>query len=220
MKPLEGLRVLTLEQFGAGPTARMFLADLGAEVIKIENRATGGDPAGTSARICWATGDSQYFQTWNIEQAERRARPQVADADQRGVAAARERPRMRSMNNLRGDQPAKLGLDYAGLRTINPSIVCLHISAYGRDNDRTAWPGYDYLMQAEAGLMSLTGEPDGPPTRVRRLHDRFHDGTDGDGRPARLPAARASADGPGLRRRTSRCSTSRCISSATPASGI
>ena len=70
------------------------------------------------------------------------------------------------INNLRGDQPAKLGLDYAGLKRLNPRIVCLHISAYGRDNDRRSWPGYDYLMQAEAGIMALTGEPDGPPSRV------------------------------------------------------
>ncbi len=70
------------------------------------------------------------------------------------------------MNNLRGDQPEKLGLDYASLKHLNPRIVCLHISAYGRDNERKAWPGYDFLMQAEAGVMGLTGEPDGPPTRV------------------------------------------------------
>ena len=69
------------------------------------------------------------------------------------------------MNNLRGDQPAKLGLDYKTLKRVNPAIVCLHISAYGRDNERTAWPGYDFLMQAETGLMELTGEPDGPPQR-------------------------------------------------------
>ena len=69
------------------------------------------------------------------------------------------------MNNLRGDQPEKLGLDYRSLAAVNPAIVCLHISAYGRDNSRKAWPGYDFLMQAEAGLMSLTGEPDGPPQR-------------------------------------------------------
>jgi crotonobetainyl-CoA:carnitine CoA-transferase CaiB-like acyl-CoA transferase len=49
---------------------------------------------------------------------------------------------------------------------VKPSIVCVHISAYGRDNERASWPGYDYLMQAEAGLMALTGEPDSPPTRI------------------------------------------------------
>src|SRR5678809_1589261 len=75
------------------------------------------------------------------------------------------------VNNLRGTQPAKLGIDYASLAPLKPSIVCLHISAYGRANQRRAnsradWPGYDFLMQAEAGLMELTGDPEGAPTRV------------------------------------------------------
>ncbi len=70
------------------------------------------------------------------------------------------------VNNMRGTQPVKLGIDYASLKHLKPAIVCLHISAYGRDNERKDWPGYDFLMQAEAGLMELTGEPDGPPTRV------------------------------------------------------
>ena len=69
------------------------------------------------------------------------------------------------LDNLRGDLPAKLGLDYAALKEVNPRIVCAHLSAYGRTGSRAAWPGYDYLMQAEAGHMTLTGEPDGPPTR-------------------------------------------------------
>jgi crotonobetainyl-CoA:carnitine CoA-transferase CaiB-like acyl-CoA transferase len=70
------------------------------------------------------------------------------------------------LNNLRGDLPAKMGLDYPALSKLKPSIVCVHLSAYGRDNERASWPGYDYLMQAEAGLMHLTGEPDSPPTRI------------------------------------------------------
>ena len=70
------------------------------------------------------------------------------------------------MGNLRGDQPDKLGLTYEKLAKANPRIVCAHLSAYGRDGPRKGWPGYDYLMQAEAGWLSLTGEPDGPPARM------------------------------------------------------
>src|SRR5262249_29335619 len=70
------------------------------------------------------------------------------------------------VNNLRGTQPRKLGIDYASLKHLKPAIVCLHISAYGRSGERADWPGYDFLMQAEAGLMELTGDPAGPPTRV------------------------------------------------------
>ncbi|MFM7533871.1 MAG: CoA transferase, partial [Rubrivivax sp.] len=70
------------------------------------------------------------------------------------------------LDNLRGDQPAKLGLTRKALAPLNPRIVCAHLSAYGRDNERAAWPGYDYLMQAECGYLHLTGEPDGPPARM------------------------------------------------------
>jgi crotonobetainyl-CoA:carnitine CoA-transferase CaiB-like acyl-CoA transferase len=69
-------------------------------------------------------------------------------------------------NNLRGDLPPKLGLTYEQLGRIKPALVCAHLSAYGRKGSRTNWPGYDYLMQAEAGYLSLTGEPDGPPSRA------------------------------------------------------
>ena len=68
-------------------------------------------------------------------------------------------------NNLRGDQPAKLGIRYADLAELKPAIVCAHLSAYGRGNSRERWPGYDYLMQAECGFLDLTGEPDAPPAR-------------------------------------------------------
>ena len=68
--------------------------------------------------------------------------------------------------NLRGDVPAKLGLTYETLSPVNPKIVCAFLSAYGREGSRATWPGYDYLMQAEAGYFSLTGEADTPPARM------------------------------------------------------
>ncbi|MGE0719870.1 MAG: CaiB/BaiF CoA transferase family protein [Alphaproteobacteria bacterium] len=163
MKPLEGIRVLTLEQFGAAPYGTMHLADLGADVIKIENPATGGDPSRRVGPHYLGEGDSQYFQAWAINKRSVALDLKTADGRagfERLVAEADA-----VVNNLRGDQPGKLGLDYPALKAVNPRIVCLHISAYGRANGRAAWPGYDYLMQAEAGLMSMTGEPDGPPAR-------------------------------------------------------
>jgi crotonobetainyl-CoA:carnitine CoA-transferase CaiB-like acyl-CoA transferase len=163
MKPLEGLRVLSLEVWGAGPYGSQLLAAHGAEVIKIENPATGGDPARAVGPHFLASGDSQYFQAWNT--SKRSVALDLKSADGQRAFAELVRTAAAVVNNLRGDQFAKLGLDYARLGKINPAIVCAHISAYGRDNERTAWPGYDFLMQAEAGLMSLTGEPDGPPAR-------------------------------------------------------
>jgi crotonobetainyl-CoA:carnitine CoA-transferase CaiB-like acyl-CoA transferase len=163
MKPLEGMRVLTFEQFGAGPYGTMFLADLGAEVIRIEHAANGGDPARHVGPHMLGA-DSQYFQTWNMNKRSITLDLKSAQgrtAFERLVAGADA-----VVDNLRGDQPEKLRIDYASLKHINPKIVCLHISAYGRDNSRKSWPGYDYLMQAEAGLMALTGEPDGAPARL------------------------------------------------------
>ncbi|MBI3197748.1 MAG: CoA transferase [Rhodospirillales bacterium] len=162
MKPLEGIRVLTLEQFGAGPYGTMFLAELGAEVIKIE--APDGDPSRQVGPYKLGKDDSEYFQAWNLGKKS-------VTVDMKSVEGRRQFETLVKsadcvVNNLRGTQPAKLGIDYAKLKHLKPSIVCLHISAYGRANARADWPGYDFLMQAEAGLMELTGEPDGPPTRV------------------------------------------------------
>jgi crotonobetainyl-CoA:carnitine CoA-transferase CaiB-like acyl-CoA transferase len=162
--PLAGLRVLTFENFGAGPFGSMYLADLGAEVIKIESRAQGGDATRGMGPYFLGEHDSQFFQTFNLNKksvALDLKHPAGRAAFRRLVQGADV-----VMNNLRGDQPQKLGLDYATLGTANPRILCAHLSAYGRDNDRKGWPGYDYLMQAEAGYLHLSGEPGAPPARM------------------------------------------------------
>jgi crotonobetainyl-CoA:carnitine CoA-transferase CaiB-like acyl-CoA transferase len=163
MKPLEGIRILTVEQFGAGPYGSLFLSDLGAEVIKIENAATKGDTGRQVGPHFLGDNDSAYFQTFgsNKKSITLDFKSEEGQSAFRRLAAKSDAV----MNNLRGDQPSKLGLDYKALSSANAAIVCLHISAYGRDNARQAWPGYDFLMQAETGLMELTGEPDGPPQR-------------------------------------------------------
>ena len=162
--PLRGLRVLTFEAFGAGPFGSMYLADLGAEVIKIENRDQGGDATRTMGPFFLGDHDSHFFQTFNLNKRSvtlnlKNPRGQAVFRKLVGTADA-------VLNNLRGDQPDKLGLTYAALRDVNPKIVCAHLSAYGRDNERRAWPGYDYLMQAEAGYLHLTGEPGTAPARM------------------------------------------------------
>jgi crotonobetainyl-CoA:carnitine CoA-transferase CaiB-like acyl-CoA transferase len=162
-KPLEGIRVLTLEQFGAGPYGTMFLAELGAEVIKIE-APEGGDPSRQVGPYKLGENDSEYFQAWNL--GKKSVTLDMKSAEGRRQFEALVKGADCIVNNMRGTQPVKLGIDYASLKHLKPAIVCLHISAYGRGNERRDWPGYDFLMQAEAGLMELTGEPDGPPTRV------------------------------------------------------
>lgn len=164
MKPLHGVRIVSVEQFGAAPYGTMLLADLGAEVIKVENAAIGGDPSRKTGPYMLGANDSEYFQAFNSNKKSVALdlRSDEGKAALRGLIEGADA----LVNNLRGDLPAKMGLDYKTLAAIKPSIVCVHLSAYGRDNERASWPGYDYLMQAESGLMALTGEPDGPPSRI------------------------------------------------------
>ena len=160
--PLAGTRILSLEQYGAGPYGTMFLAQLGAEVIKIEP-PKGGDSSRATGPYFLGNDDSLFYQTFNLNKRSLTLdlkSPQGQDILHRLVKTAGA-----VTNNARGDQPALLGIDYAALAPTNPAIVCVHASAYGRNNPRAAWPGYDYLMQAEAGFLSVTGEPDAPPTR-------------------------------------------------------
>ncbi|WP_373488560.1 CaiB/BaiF CoA transferase family protein [Blastomonas sp.] len=165
--PLSGYRVLSAEQYGAGPYGTMFLAQMGAEVIKIEPPAKPGQTGGDTARAVGPhflrENESLYFQTFNLN--KKSLTLDLQSARGRDILQTLAKTSHAMVNNLRGDLPAKLGLDYATLGTLNPGIVCAHLSAYGRDNERAKWPGYDYLMQAEAGFLALTGEPDGPPVR-------------------------------------------------------
>jgi crotonobetainyl-CoA:carnitine CoA-transferase CaiB-like acyl-CoA transferase len=160
--PLSGVRVISLCQFGAGPFATMQLADLGAEVIKVEDPTAGGDvgryvPPFTGER------DSLYFQSFNRNKRSITLNlrvPAAREALHRLVAVSDA-----VYYNLRGDLPTKLGLTYEQLSAANPAIVCCSLSAFGTTGPRAAEPGYDLLMQAYSGMMSLTGEPGTPPAR-------------------------------------------------------
>jgi succinate---hydroxymethylglutarate CoA-transferase len=163
MLPLEGVRILAVEQYGAGPFGTMFLADQGAEVIKIENPTDGGDMARDVGPHFFAPGDSEFFHSFN-----RNKRSLTLDLGRdEGLAVFHDLVRTADgvTCNLRGDVPAKLGLTYDALKDLNPKIVCAHLTAYGRDGPRATWPGFDFLMQAEAGYLAVTGEPDAPPAR-------------------------------------------------------
>ncbi|HQR54446.1 MAG TPA: CaiB/BaiF CoA-transferase family protein [Burkholderiaceae bacterium] len=161
--PLEGLRIVAIEQYGAGPFGTQHLADLGAEVIKVENPADGGDIGRAVGPHYFAPGDSHFHESFNRN--KKSITLDLKHADGRQALLDLVRSADATFDNLRGDLPAKLGVTYEALKGVNPTIVCAHLSAYGRTGSRAAWPGYDYLMQAEAGYLSLTGEPDGPPAR-------------------------------------------------------
>ncbi len=160
--PLDGVRIIAVEQYGAGPWGTMFLADLGAEIIKIENPGTGGDVARYVPPYT-GTQDSVYFQSFNRNKKSitlNLQHPESKSILHKLVASSHA-----VFNNLRGDLPAKLGLDYDSLKAVKPAIVCCSLSAFGRHGARAAEPGYDYTMQAYAGWMSITGEPDTPPQK-------------------------------------------------------
>ncbi len=161
--PLTGVRIVAVEQYGAGPFGTQHLADLGAEVIKIENPAEGGDVGRLVGPYYFGAGDSHFFEAFNRN--KKSLTLNLKNPEARAVFADLVKSADATFDNLRGDLAGKLGLTYADLAAHNPRIVCAHLSAYGRTGSRAAWPGYDYLMQAEAGYLCLTGEPDGPPAR-------------------------------------------------------
>ena len=182
--PLTGYRILSAEQYGAGPYGTQFLAQLGAEVIKIEpphkagpdgRKSGGGDTARAVGPHYLEPGESVYFHAFNLN--KRSLTLDLNSADGKAILHRLVGSSHAVANNLRGDLPAKLGLTYADLHHLNPAIVCVHLSAYGRDNARAKWPGYDYLMQAEAGFCALTGDPAGEPQRMGLSMVDFMTGT-------------------------------------------
>jgi crotonobetainyl-CoA:carnitine CoA-transferase CaiB-like acyl-CoA transferase len=162
VQPLADVRVLAIEQFGAGPWGTLQLADLGAEVIKIEDPASGGD-VGRYVPPFAEGEDSLFFETFNRNKLSLSL--DLRHPEARGVFEDLVRVSDVVYSNLRGDQPAKLRLLYDDLKHVNPRIVCCSLSGFGTTGPRAAQGGYDYMMQGLAGWMSLTGDPDGPPTK-------------------------------------------------------
>ena len=160
--PLADVRVISVEQFGAGPWATLQLADLGAEIIKIEDPSSKGD-VGRYVPPFQEGEDSLFFETFN--RGKRSISLDLRHPDSREVLHDLVRAVDGVYSNLRGDQPAKLGLTYEQLRHVNPRIVCCSLSGFGMTGPRAAEGGYDYMMQGLAGWMSLTGDPGGPPTK-------------------------------------------------------
>lgn len=166
--PLAGLRIVSVEQYGAGPFGTQYLADMGAEIIKIENPKDGGD---VSRHVgphflpdAAADVSSLFFQ--GLNGGKKSVTLDLSLPEGRGVLRRLLATADALTCNLRGDVPEKLGLTYDQVKDINPALVCGHLTAYGRTGPRRTWPGYDYMAQAEAGYFSVTGEPGQPPARM------------------------------------------------------
>ncbi len=139
--PLDSVRVLAVEQYGAGPFGTQFLADQGAEVIKIENPNDGGDFARDIGPYFFTPEDSEFFHAYNRNKKSLTLDLSKPD----GLAVFHDLVRTADAvaSNMRGDVPDKLGLTYKALQEVNPKIVCAHLSAYGRTGPRASWPGFD-----------------------------------------------------------------------------
>lgn len=159
--PLNLVRVLDFSRVIAGPLCTQHLADLGAEVIKIENPITGDEVRGRDN--AGGPGRSSFFMTFNRSKKSVALDISTAEGQQivRDLAAQSDV----LVENFRPSVMHKFGLDQARLRADNPRLIYVSISAYGANSSSADRPGFDPVLQAESGMMALTGSPDDPPTR-------------------------------------------------------
>jgi crotonobetainyl-CoA:carnitine CoA-transferase CaiB-like acyl-CoA transferase len=162
MIDLKGTKVIELASVLAGPAVGLFFAELGAEVIKIENKSTNGDVTRN-----WklpsekAAGQSAYYssvnwgkEVWMLDLKEESDRAKT-------YAAIKEADIV--IANYRAASAVKLGIDYSSLKKINHSLIYGNITGYGEDSSR---PAFDVVLQAESGFMYMNGQADGPPTKM------------------------------------------------------
>ena len=160
--PLDGVRVLDLTRVVAGPYCSMFLGDLGADVVKVEQPGVGDDTRGWGPPF--AGGESAYYLCIN-----RNKQSLALDLkSQRVRELLRELVKVADVviENFRPGTMERLGLGEKELRAINPRLIYASLTGFGADGPMSDWPGYDLIVQAWGGLMSITGTPDGEPVKV------------------------------------------------------
>jgi crotonobetainyl-CoA:carnitine CoA-transferase CaiB-like acyl-CoA transferase len=160
--PLDGVRVLDLTRVLAGPYCTMFLGDLGAEVVKIEQPGVGDDTRGWGPPF--AGGESAYFLC--VNRNKKSVTVDLKSPD--GIALVRRLAEKADVliENFRPGTMERLGLGEAVLRADNPKLIYASLTGFGADGPMADFPGYDLIVQAWGGLMSITGAPDGDPTKV------------------------------------------------------
>ncbi len=162
IRPLEGYVVADLSRVLAGPTAAVMLADLGARVIKVERPGVGDDTRAWGPP--WAGSSSAYFESAN------RSKQSIAldfaePADLKVAQSLVDRADV-VIENYRTDALKRFGLDVASVHSRNPRVVYCSITGFGSTGEGAGMPGYDFLVQALGGLMSITGDTDGEPRKV------------------------------------------------------
>ena len=162
MAPLDGLLVADFSRVLAGPYASMLLGDLGADVIKVE-RPDGGDDTRAWGPP-WREGESTYY--LGLNRNKRSVALDLGAPADLGLARRLAERADVLIESFRPGLMARWGLDGDTLRERNPGLVTCSITAFGTGEQGAGLPGYDFLLQALGGLMSITGEPDGPPVKV------------------------------------------------------
>jgi crotonobetainyl-CoA:carnitine CoA-transferase CaiB-like acyl-CoA transferase len=161
MRPLDGIRVVDLTRVLAGPFCTMMLGDMGADVIKIEEPGSGDESRGWEPIV---NGWSSYFLGVN-----RNKRSVALDLKrEEGASALRTLLTQADVlvENFKPGSLSRLGFGYESVNALNPRLVYCSISGYGNNGPDAGLSGYDVVIQGEAGLMDVTGQADGPPTRV------------------------------------------------------
>ena len=159
---LHGIRILDLSRVLAGPWCTMTLGDLGADVIKIENPKGGDDTRGWGPTF--AKGESAYFLCANRN--KRSVTVDLSTPDGQRIIREVALKCDVVVENFKAGALERYGLDYTSLRQVREDIIYCSISGYGRTSPLADRAGYDYVVQAEAGLMAVTGEPDGEPMKA------------------------------------------------------
>jgi CoA:oxalate CoA-transferase len=159
--PLEGIRIIEVGHMLAGPYCTMMLADMGAEIIKIETPA--GD-IGRSISPHFIGPHNAYFASLN--RSKKSVVIDLASDEGHNELVRIVQSAHALVTNLRPSAIRKLGLTYADLRKHNPKIVCVALTGYGLDGPYAEKPAYDYVIQALTGVMALTGDPETPPTKA------------------------------------------------------
>ncbi|HEY5908019.1 MAG TPA: CoA transferase, partial [Vicinamibacteria bacterium] len=162
MDPLEGVRVVDLTRILAGPYCTQALADAGADVVKIEEPGKGDDTRGWGPPF--VHGESCYF--LSVNRGKRSLALNLKQEAGRQVLWRLVERADVLVENFRPGTLDRMGLSFEAVHARNPRLVYASISGYGPDGPWGGRPGYDAVLQGESGLMSITGAPDGPPTKV------------------------------------------------------
>jgi crotonobetainyl-CoA:carnitine CoA-transferase CaiB-like acyl-CoA transferase len=160
--PLEGVRVVDLSRVLAGPYCTMVLADHGADVVKVERPGAGDETRSWGPPF--ADGESAYY--LSVNRSKRSCAIDLADPTGRDLGLELCAGADVVVENFRLGGAERLGVGYEQVRERNPGVVYCSISGFGSDREPPGRPGYDFVAQAESGLMSITGPPDGPPHKV------------------------------------------------------